>query len=228
VERSGQGADLLFETAIREGKIPLDYRGTDDFQVMLTLHGRVEDEGFLRFLEHAARDTNTSFSTQELVVLGAVRRQQPVPDAARPSVQRLLDLGMIERAARRSLILARRYHTLVGKPGDYTRQRGLDHETNKVLLLRHRSEECGPLFVPSHKLVPDARWILGASADEVLPRADPDTPAPRRGVTLIVNSRIAIFKQAWSSPSDPATIQSPPAGWPRVVASDYYAAYARC
>jgi hypothetical protein len=87
---------------------------------------------------------------------------------------------------------------------------------------------CGPLFVPSHKLVPDARWILGASADEVLPRADPDTPAPRRGVALIVNSRIAIFKQAWSSPSDPATIQSPPAGWPRVVASDYYAAYARC
>lgn len=45
VERSGQGADLLFETAVREGKVPLDYRGSDEFQVRLTLHGRVEDEG---------------------------------------------------------------------------------------------------------------------------------------------------------------------------------------
>jgi hypothetical protein len=29
---------------------------------MLTLHGRVEDEGFLRFLEHATRDASTSFT----------------------------------------------------------------------------------------------------------------------------------------------------------------------
>ena len=37
VERSGQGADLLFETAVREGKLPLDYSGTDDFQVPVDL-----------------------------------------------------------------------------------------------------------------------------------------------------------------------------------------------
>lgn len=143
VERSGQGADLLFETAVREGKVPLDYRGSDEFQVRLTLHGRVEDEGFLRFLEHATRDAATSFTTQELLVLDAVRRQIEIPDFGRSSIQHLLDLGLIEHAGRGRLILARKYHALVGRPGEYTRQRGLDRETNKALLVRHVQDNAG-------------------------------------------------------------------------------------
>ena len=38
------------------------------------------------------------------------------------------------------------------------------------------ARRCGPVSTPNHKLVPDARWILGASASEVVPRAD-DTEA---------------------------------------------------
>jgi hypothetical protein len=87
---------------------------------------------------------------------------------------------------------------------------------------------CGPLSVPNHKLVPDARWILGATADEVIPRADPDERRPRRGVALVVTSRFAVFKHAWSNDTDSPLIQSPPAGWPRVATGDFYAAYARC
>ena len=73
---------------------------------------------------------------------------------------------------------------------------------------------CGPLTVPNHKLVPDARWILGAPADRVIPRADPDERRPRRGVALVVTSRFAVFKHAWSNDTDSPLIQSPPAGWP--------------
>jgi hypothetical protein len=87
---------------------------------------------------------------------------------------------------------------------------------------------CGPLTVPNHKLVPDSRWILGAPSDRVIPRADPDERRPRRGVALVVTSRFAIFKHAWSNRGDSPLIQSPPAGWPRVVTGDFYAAYARC
>jgi hypothetical protein len=87
---------------------------------------------------------------------------------------------------------------------------------------------CGPLTVPNHKLVPDARWILDAPVDGVIPRADPDARRPRRGVALVVTSRFAIFKHAWSSETDPARIQSPPAGFDRVATTDFYAAYARC
>ena len=87
---------------------------------------------------------------------------------------------------------------------------------------------CGPLTVPNHKLVPDSRWILGAGADRVIPRADPDERRPRRGVALVVTSRFAVFKHAWSNETDSPLIQSPPAGWPRVETGDFYAAYARC
>ena len=87
---------------------------------------------------------------------------------------------------------------------------------------------CGPLTVPNHKLVPDARWILDAPRDRVIPRADPDARRPRRGVALVVTSRFAVFKHAWSTEGDSPLIQSPPAGFERVASGDFYAAYARC
>jgi hypothetical protein len=87
---------------------------------------------------------------------------------------------------------------------------------------------CGPLTVPNHKLVPDSRWILDAPEGRVIPRADPGAPRPRRGVALVVTSRFAVFKHAWSNETDSPLIQSPPAGWKRVETGDFYAAYANC
>jgi hypothetical protein len=91
-----------------------------------------------------------------------------------------------------------------------------------------RGLRCGPLTVPNHKLVPDSRWILGAPASRVIPRADPKSERPSRGVALVVTSRFAVFKHAWSNDTDSPLIQSPPAGWARVTTGDFYAAYARC
>jgi hypothetical protein len=87
---------------------------------------------------------------------------------------------------------------------------------------------CGPLSVPNHKLVPDSRWILDLPENRVIPRAEPGAPKPRRGVALVVTSRFAVFKHAWSNDIDSPLIQLPPAGWRRIVTSDFYAAYARC
>jgi hypothetical protein len=87
---------------------------------------------------------------------------------------------------------------------------------------------CGPLTVPNHKLVPDSRWILDAPSSRVIPRADPDARQPRRGVALVVTSRFAVFKHAWSNDTDSPLIQSPPAGFERIETGDFYAAYARC
>jgi hypothetical protein len=87
---------------------------------------------------------------------------------------------------------------------------------------------CGPLFTPNHKLVPDSRWILDLPERRVIPIAEPGSRTPRRGVALVVTSRFAIFKHAWSNDIDSPLIQLPPAGWRRIVTSDFYAAYARC
>jgi hypothetical protein len=87
---------------------------------------------------------------------------------------------------------------------------------------------CGPLFTPNHKLVPDSRWILDLPEKKVIPIAQPGSPKPRRGVMLVVTSRFAIFKHAWSNDVDSSLIEEPPAGWRRVATSDFYAAYSRC
>ena len=48
------------------------------------------------------------------------------------------------------------------------------------------------------------------------------------GVEILATSRMAIFKHAWTSESDPASVQSPRDGWTPIARSDHYAAYANC
>ena len=90
---------------------------------------------------------------------------------------------------------------------------------------------CGPLTFPNHKLVPDGRWILDMPYEKVRARAEyarHGRPLPEGGVAVFATSRMSIFKHAWTDDSDPATIQTPPAGWVPVARSAHYAAYARC
>jgi hypothetical protein len=48
------------------------------------------------------------------------------------------------------------------------------------------------------------------------------------GVAIVVTSRFAIFKHAWSDASDDPLDQVPPAGFTRVKTTRFYAAYVRC
>jgi len=48
------------------------------------------------------------------------------------------------------------------------------------------------------------------------------------GVAIVVTSRFAIFKHAWSDTSDDPRINIPPDGFKRVKTSRFYAAYVRC
>ena len=137
VERSGQGADMMFRTCIEEGKARPDFRHTDDHGVFLTLHGEVRDPDFVHFLEKVSRESGLSFGVNELLVLAHVHDGERVPQLLHRERNALLEAGVLERVARRKLVLSRRFYRFVGRPGEYTRRRGLDHETNKELLLRH-------------------------------------------------------------------------------------------
>ena len=62
---------------------------------------------------------------------------------------------------------------------------------------------------------------------------DPDDLAKARlshegGVAIVVTSRFAIFKHAWSDRADNPLIQVPPPGFKRVKTTRFYAAYVRC
>ena len=136
VERSGQGADRMFEACVKESKPPPDFSGSDDYQVSLFLNGQVQDPLFLRFLEESGKITRVSFNTTDLLVLDFINREQSIPDWGRDRLPVLRKLGVIEKLGRKH-ILSRRFYSFVGKKGIYTRKRGLDRETNKALLLKH-------------------------------------------------------------------------------------------
>ena len=137
VERSGQGANRMFEECIKESKPAPDFSDTDDYQVSLALRGDIQDPLFLQFLEKIGSELQASFTTKDFLLLDLLHKEKPVSPQYADRLPRLLDRGVIERAGKGRYILSQRFYALAGKKGVYTRKKGLDRETNKALLLKH-------------------------------------------------------------------------------------------
>lgn len=159
VERSGQGANRMFEESIKEGKPKPDFTGTDDYQVELTLRGEIQNPAFLGFLQKIGAERLATFGTKDILVLDAIQREEPLPDDLKDRVPHLLDEGIIERIGRGRgvrFILSRKFHSFLGQHGAYTRRKGLDRETNKALLCKHIEEnrEKGSPFRELEQVLP--------------------------------------------------------------------------
>jgi ATP-dependent DNA helicase RecG len=139
VERSGQGANRMFELCARESKHPPDFTGTDEYEVFLTLYGKVQDHRFLTFLEKIGLERQVSFDSTDFITLDLINRYQKLPKWAQDRCPTLLKSGVIERVGRK-YILSKKFYEFVNKKGVYTRKRGLDRETNKQLLFKHISD----------------------------------------------------------------------------------------
>jgi ATP-dependent DNA helicase RecG len=111
VERTGQGADRIFEESIKQGKALPAFAHTDAYQVVLTLNGEIQDEQFLRFLEKVGKEILASFTTEDFLVLDYVHNERPrsqYPPELKVRLMRLVDLGIVEcigrgRGARREV-----------------------------------------------------------------------------------------------------------------------------
>lgn len=124
-------------SAREESKSRPDFSDSDAYQVSIVLPGEIQDPRFLRFLEQARHEGLALFSLHDLLVLDLVHREQPIPEELKPRVPLLVDNGIVEPAGRGRHMLSRRLYGFLGKKGVYTRKRGLDRETNKMLLLKH-------------------------------------------------------------------------------------------
>ncbi len=143
VERSGQGMDLIFEQSIREGKGRPDFRATDEHQVVITLRGEVTDPRFVQFFERVVKQTGEVSNPHDFLLLDLIHRDAAVPDELKDRLKRFEEMGIVERVGRGRgvrYLLSRRFYTMVGSRGAYTRRRGLDDETNKELLMKHLRE----------------------------------------------------------------------------------------
>src|SRR4051812_30027302 len=90
---------------------------------------------------------------------------------------------------------------------------------------------CGAVSTPTHKLIPDVRWVADLGAGRVVARSDGSKGARRaaqRGVALVVTGRGALTRQVFVDSTVAPLDNLPPAGFRRVATSSYYAAYVRC
>jgi len=143
VERSGQGMNLIFERSIIQSKPLPDFKGTSDHEVRLTLHGTVGNPAFIRFLEKVGQERLQSFNTYDFLVLDHLQHGRSVPKTLKPALMRLINSGVVETIGRgrgTRYILSRSLYKYIGEKGTYTRQKGLDRDTNKALLLKHIKE----------------------------------------------------------------------------------------
>jgi ATP-dependent DNA helicase RecG len=140
IERSGQGMNLMFESAIRQGKALPSFAGTSHHEVWLTLYGTIVSPAFARFIERLGNERLRSFSTYDFLALDYLRREQSVPEHLEACLPGLISAGAVESIGRgrgTRYILARGLYAALGGKGVYTRKKGLDRETNKALLLKH-------------------------------------------------------------------------------------------
>ena len=143
IERSGQGMNLMFEHAIRQGKALPDFNGTSAHEVRLCLRGAVTTPAFVRFIERLGAEKLQSFSTDDFLVLDQLRRESPLSAQLKSRLPGLIQAGAVESAGRGrgvKYILARGLYAALGGKGTYTRKKGLDRATNKALLLQHIRE----------------------------------------------------------------------------------------
>ncbi len=92
-----------------------------------------------------------------------------------------------------------------------------------------KGKACGPLSTPSHKLIPEVRWIADLPEDQVLARSDPASDAATtRGLALLVTTRQTLLRQAVVEESDTPLDNVPPAGFRRLAYNGTYAVYTSC
>ena len=140
IERSGQGMNLMVESAIRQSKPLPSFAGSSVHEVRLALEGSVQDPTFVRFLEHLGEERLRHFSTYDFLALDAICRDQPLTEPMRARLPGLIEAGAIEVQGRGRGVrhhLSRAMYAAIGQKGVYTRRKGLDHETNKALLMKH-------------------------------------------------------------------------------------------
>jgi hypothetical protein len=110
--------------------------------------------------------------------------------------------------------------------GDVSRSlRSLLHKPAVVEGLR-----CGAVSVPTHKLIPDVRWVLDVGEGRVVARSDLSPSAQRKaryGVALFPVGRRNILRTGFAVNTEALT-QVPPPGFHRLATDRYFAAYLRC
>ncbi len=138
VERAGQGLDDIFRKTISAGKGLPVISADGDHWVQLTIPAKVQDIGFLKFIEQAVSEKQIFLSVEELIALDGIRQGEKLDVGLR---ERFLRYGLIERIGRKGrgvkYVLSHAYYAATNQRGEYTRRHGLARDEQKQLIIKH-------------------------------------------------------------------------------------------
>lgn len=142
VERSGQGADLIFDNTIKEGKGVPDYSSSSHLEVILQLSAVVRDAEFVAYLEEIVAQQQIHLSIDDLILLENIKDQN-AKKITKSQVKKFLDIGIVSfvgvgKGTR--YLLSKQYYKDHGLLGKYTKIIGLGRDRIKELMLKHIEE----------------------------------------------------------------------------------------
>lgn len=157
VEQFGTGVNLMFKNQLSLGKNPPDYALSNNERVVLRLDGHIQDVEFAKYVLKVADEKQKFLGDQELLLLYRIKQGQSV---IAETVKGMADIGLIERVGRRKWMLAKKYYVDSNQRGKYTRDRGLDIETNIALIIKHLKDfPEGAKKRELQQVLPQLEWI---------------------------------------------------------------------
>lgn len=148
--------NLMFELSVQEAKALPDFAGTDEFFVSVTLNGLILDKAMLSVIRRISEKDSEMLSTEDFLTINALYHEHQLTPKMQNRIDRLIDMGIVERIGRKRYVLARSLYAAAGKTGVHTRRVGLDRDTNKALLLKHirKNNEVGTPFKELQQVLP--------------------------------------------------------------------------
>jgi len=135
VEHLGNGVNLMFKNQLSFGKNPPNYSHTNQNNVKVELDGKITDVDFAKYVFNVANKKNRELSDKELILLNRIKENKRVN--ASYITDNMLEIGLIEKVGYGKYFLSRNYYDDTNRLGEYTRNRGLSKEENKMLILKH-------------------------------------------------------------------------------------------
>lgn len=117
VERSGQGMNLIYENSVREGKRLPDWKGTDNYDVKMTLNGTILEKRFLTFQRRIPEEQYDLLSSEDFLALYYVWQQQKLPVELKSNAKALCEQGLLAKAGRGKYRLPDLYQNLPSQDG---------------------------------------------------------------------------------------------------------------
>lgn len=149
VQRSGQGIDIMYKDMVSMGKPYPEYIAYHD-AIRLTLYSKLEDMGFVKFINETQDKNMIYFSLSELMILRYLFENKNIDMAhAKKLTQRsstevkhsfihLEDLGLIEQSGSVYMMTQSAYHQ-VKSDVQYTQDKTVTYLKSKDLILEYLS-----------------------------------------------------------------------------------------